>query len=130
MTAPAIDEPPFVLDAARVVRYAALDLAAPGIPPSFVVDGVPMDRANLAAVAIAEALLDGTVFLLHCNDRWETVTASEHPDSASAERAAASTYGAALARWTEYRALTEDEQREIQTTRSFLQDLAAEEFGG
>lgn len=130
MTAPALDEPPFVLDAARVVRYAALDLAAPGIPPSFVVDGVPMDRANLAGVAIAEALLDGTIFLLHCNERWETVSASQYPDLASAEHAAASTYGAALAGWTDYRALTEGEQREIQTTRSFLQDLAAEEFGG
>jgi len=129
MTAP-LEEPPFVLDAARVVRYAALDLGAPGVAPSFVVNGVPMDRANLARVAIAEALLDGAIFLLHCTDRWETVSASDHADVASAERAAASTYGAALAGWTEYRALTEDEQREIQTTRSFLQELAAEEFGG
>ena len=129
MTVP-LDEPPFVLDAARVVRYAALDLSAPGAARSFVVNGVPMDRANLAGVAIAEALLDAAVFLLHCTDRWETVSASDHPDIASAERAAASTYGPALAGWTEYRPLTDEEQREIQTTRSFLQELAAEEFGG
>lgn len=127
---PPLEEPPFVLDAARVVRYAALDLAAPGVPPSFVVGGVPLDRSNLHAVAVAEALLDGTIFVLHCNDRWETVMASGYPDLASAERAAAETYGAALAGWTDYRALTQEEQREIQTTRSFLQDLAAEEFGG
>lgn len=129
MTA-SLEEPPFVLDAARVVRYAALDLTAPGVPPSFVVDGVPLDRRNLGAVALAEALLDGTVFALHCNERWETVSASRYPDLASAERATASTYGAALGTWQDYRALTDDEQREIQTTRSFLQDLAAEEFGG
>jgi hypothetical protein len=124
------DEPPFVLDAARVLRYAPLDLAAPNLPPSFVVSGVPLDRANLACVAVAEALLDGTVYLLHCNDRWETVSASHYPDVASAERAAATTYGAALASWTEYRPLTDEEQREVQTTRTFLQEIAAEEFGG
>lgn len=129
MTAP-LEEPPFVLDAARVVRYAVLDLAAPGLPPSFVVNGVPLDRNNLGAVAVAEALLDGTVFLLHCNERWETLSACPYPDVASASEAAMATYGAALTAWKEYRALTEEEQREIQTTRSFLQDLAAEEFGG
>ena len=127
---PSLEEPPFVLDAARVLRYAALDFGAPGAAPSFVVNGVPLDRANLAGVAIAEALLDGTIFLLHCSARWETVSASQHPDRAAAEQAAASTYGPALAEWQDYRALTEEEQREIQTTRSFLQDLAAEEFGG
>lgn len=125
-----LEEPPFVLDAARVVRYATLDFSAAGSPPSFVVNGVPLDVVNLAGVAIVEALLDGTVFLLHCNDRWETVSATPHSDVASAERAAAATYGAVLPKWTDYRALTDEEQREIQTTRSFLQDLAAEEFGG
>lgn len=124
-----IEAPPFVLDAARVLRYAVLDLGAER-PTSFVVSGVPLDARNLAGVVIAEALLDGTIFLLHCNDRWETVSASHHPDAPSAERAATSTYGAALPAWTEYRPLTDEEQREIQTTRSFLQDLAAEEFGG
>ena len=36
----------------------------------------------------------------------------------------------ALPAWTEYRPLTDEEQREIQTTRAFLRELAAEEFGG
>jgi hypothetical protein len=120
-------EPPFVLDAARVVRYAALDMSE--LSSGVVVNGVPLDAANLAAVALVEALLDGTVFLLHCNERWETVVASQHADAEAAEQAARSTYGAALPTWTEYRVLTEEEQREIQTTRSFLLDLAAEEFG-
>ena len=124
-----LEAPPFVLDAARVVRYAVLDLET-GRPTSFVVNGVPLDARNLAGVAIAEALLDGTIFLLNCNERWETISASPHPDVPSAEEAAAATYGSVLPAWTEYRALTDEEQREIQTTRSFLQDLAAEEFGG
>jgi hypothetical protein len=123
-------EPPFVLDAARVVRYAALDFGRAGQRTGVVVSGVAIDAANLAHVAIAEALLDGTIFLLHCNDRWETVGASHHPDVQSAERAAAATYGSALPAWTPYRPLTDEEEREIQTTRAFLRDLAAEEFGG
>jgi len=91
---------------------------------------VPMNGGNLAGVAVAEALLDGTIFLLHCNDRWETVSATVLPDVEGAEREAATTYGDALPAWTEYRPLTDEEQREIQTTRAFLRELAAEEFGG
>jgi hypothetical protein len=121
-------EPPFVLDAARVLRYAWLERQA--LAGGVVVNGVPMDAANLAGVALTEALLDGTIHLLHCNDRWETVVASQHADIDSAERTVASVYGAAFPGWTEYRALSDEEQREIQTTRGFLAELAAEEFGG
>jgi len=124
-----LEEPPFVLDAARVLRYATLDPGPRGWRSAVVVNGVPMDAANLAGIAIAEALLDGTVFLLHCNDRWETVSATHLPDVEAAEREAATTYGDALPGWTEYRALTDEEQSEIQTTRAFLRDIAAEEFG-
>ena len=92
----ALEEPPFVLDAARVLRYAALDPGPRGWRSSVVVNGVPMDGANLAGVAVAEALLDGTVFLLHCNERWETVSATVLPDVEAAEREAATTYGDAL----------------------------------
>lgn len=125
----ALGEPPFVLDAARVLRYAALDPGPRGWRSSVVVNGVPMDGANLAGIAIAEALLDGMIFLLHCNERWETVSATVLPEMEAAEREAATTYGDALPGWTEYRPLTEAERSEIQTTRAFLRDLAAEEFG-
>ena len=125
-----LEEPPFVLDGARVLRYAALDPGPRGWRSAVVVNSIPMNGANLAGVAIAEALLDGTVFLLHCNDRWETVSATSLPDVEAAEREAATTYGDALPGWTEYRGLTDEEQSEIQTTRAFLRDLAAEEFGG
>ncbi|HZZ90997.1 MAG TPA: hypothetical protein VFE23_00440 [Usitatibacter sp.] len=124
-----LEEPPFVLDAARVVRYAPLDMAARG-RGGVVVDGVPLDASMLRGVAIAEALLDGTIFLLNCNERWETLAASHHPDFASAEHAAAATYGGSLGAWVDFRELTDEEQREVQTTRAFLRDLAAEEFGG
>jgi len=124
-----LEEPPFVLDAARIVRYATLDPGPRGWRGAVVVNGVPMDAANLAGVAIAEGLLDGTVFLLHCNERWETLSATILPDVESAEREAATTYGDALPGWTEYRPLTDEERSEIQGTRAFLRDLAAEEFG-
>jgi hypothetical protein len=122
----ALAEPPFVLDAARVLRYAVLRKEE--LRSGAVVNGVPLDAANLAGVVMAEALLDGVLFVLHCNEHWETLTASQHGDEPSAEREVASTYGAAFPGWTAYRALSEEEQREIQTTRAFLQQLAAEEF--
>jgi hypothetical protein len=126
----ALEEPPFVLDGARVLRYSTLDPGPRGWGSSVVVSGVPMDAANLAGIAIAESLLEGTVYLLHCNERWETVSATILPDVEAAEREAASTYGDALPGWTEYRPLTDEERSEIQSTRAFLRDLAAEEFGG
>ena len=113
-----------------MLRYATLDPGPRGWRSAVVVNGVAMGSADLAGVAIAEALLDGTVYLLHCNARWETLSATPMPDVEAAEREAATTYGDALAGWTEYRALTEDEQAEIRTTRAFLRDLATEEFGG
>ena len=119
-----MNEPDFVLDAAQVLRYAELDPRAHRF--GAVVAGVPVDSESVKALAIAESLFDGTIFLLHCNADWETVAASTHAGAEAAQAYAGETYGAALQPWTPYRALTAEEEGEIRTTRAFLRDLASE----
>ena len=115
--------PEFLLDAARVLRYAVMDARAG--PFSAVISGVPVDSSTVKGLAIVETLVDGTIFLLHCNADWETVASSAHTSAADAEAEAHRMYPAAAQRWTPYRALTADEEREIVSTRAFLKELAA-----
>lgn len=117
-------EPEFLLDAARVVRYAVLESQGPGY--SAIAGGVPVDQENVVALAVVERLLDGDVFLLHCNRDWETVAATAHEDTAEAERSGRELYAAARQRWSDFRELTPEEERELRSTKSFLEDLAAE----
>ena len=113
-------EPPLVLDGTRVLQYAAL-AAKPGQGSGSVVEGVAL---SVTQVAIAEDLARGGVFLLHCNDNWETLAASHFATHSGAEETAAASYPGI--EWTPFRALTEAEQKEVDTTRQFLRDLAAE----
>ena len=117
-------EPEFLLDAARVVRYAALEPREGGY--SAIAAGVPVDQENVVALAVVERLVDGKVFLLHCNRDWDTVVATAHSDAAEAERSGRELYSAATQHWADFRALTDEEQRELRSTRDFLKDLAAE----
>jgi hypothetical protein len=117
-------EPQFLLDAARVLRYAELDERAGRY--AAVVSGVPVDSATVKGLAIVETLLDGTIFLLHCNDEWETVAYSAHASADAAQAAALEAYPPAAQRWSNYRALTDDEEREIVSTRAFLREIAAD----
>jgi len=119
-----IGEPAFLIDAARVVRYASVEPRGAGF--TTVVGGVPLDAATVKALAVVESLVDGSIYLLHCNADWETVTASTHPTADAAQAFAAEAYADATQRWTPFRALTEDEEREVRTTREFLRELAAE----
>lgn len=116
-------EPAFLLDAARVLRYATLDPRAGRF--STVVSGVPVDSETVKGLAIVETLLDGTIFLLNCNADWETVVSSAHASADAAQAAARELYPPSAQKWVDYRPLTEDEQREIVSTRAFLKDLEA-----
>jgi hypothetical protein len=118
------DEPEFMLDGARVVSFAHLD-ASRG-PYRTVVNGVAVDSSIVTRLVIAEDLVEGGVHLLHCNSDWETVAASRYVDTDAAQGAGNTAYGAALPRWQAYRDLTEDEQRQVQTTRAFLREIASE----
>ena len=117
-------EPEVLLDAARVVRWAALEAGPGGY--NAIAGGVPVDQENVAALAVVERLVDGRVFLLHCNGDWDTVVATEHPDAAEAERSGHELYAAAKQHWSDFRALTVEEERELRSTRQFLKELTNE----
>ena len=117
-------EPEFLLDAARVVRWAALEAVAGGY--NAIAGGVPVDQENVAGLAVVERLVDGRVFLLHCNRDWDTVVATEHSDAVEAERAGHELYAAAKQHWSDFRALTAEEERELRSTTAFLKDLTQE----
>jgi hypothetical protein len=121
------DEPPFLLDGARIVQYACMPPQAGG-GGSVVVNGVTLDPASVSRVAVVQMLLDETLFVLHCNERWETVAAEPYSELSVAEAAVENAYGAGMVTWLPYRALTEEESREIESTREFLRELVAGEF--
>jgi hypothetical protein len=120
-------EPPFLLDGARILEYGSVARPAGG-RASVVVNGVGLDPGILTRVAIVRTLQDDTLFILHCNDRWETIAAEPHADSASARDAAAVAYGPNAVSWRAFRALTDEESREIESTRVFLRELIAGEL--
>ena len=120
-------EPPLMIDGARVVEYALLD--ASRIPPGqakIAAAGVPLDLGNVAGVLVAENLADGGFFLVYCNDRWETLTASAHSDRAAARQAAEQAHAGIATQWTPFRELTAEEAAEVRSTRAFLKQLAAD----
>ena len=112
-----MEEPPILLDGARVREFAAFEAAA-AIRHAFAA-GVPID--NLAGLIIAEDLVEGGVFLLYCDDKWQTLAAERYPDAQQA-RLASQAQCEGL-EWREYRALSAQETKEVETTRSFLREL-------
>lgn len=127
MSADPLEEPPFLLDGALVLRYAFLDIGAhAGEGSGVVVDGIALDLNTVRRVVIAQNLVDDAVFVMHCNDDWQTVAAATYVDPATAEASAAAAYGALAPRWVKFRELSEQEVREVATTRAFLKEIAAE----
>jgi hypothetical protein len=120
-------EPPFLLDGARIVQYATVP-QRPNGRSGVVVNGVGLDPQSVSHIAIVQMLLDETYFVLHCNERWETVAAEPFSELAVAEAACANAYGADVVPWQPYRELTAEESREIESTREFLRELMAGEF--
>ena len=118
-----MDEPPFIVDGARVVAYAHLDPPSIGAHRSTVVaGGVPLESA--AGLMIAENLADGAVFLLFCDDDWQTLAVEQHADAEAAEGRAKALFPEVGETLKRYRPLSAGEQAEVESTRSFLRDLA------
>ena len=117
-----MDEPPFLIDRARVLAHATL---RHGIDPPMAA-GVPLDNATAAAVT--ENLADGAVFLLYCDDDWQTLAAESHASKSAAQEAARS-HNPAI-EWRDYRSLSDAEHAEIETTRAFLREIARDFPGG
>ena len=120
-----MEEPPFLLDGARVVCHAILGAEAMQRGFSFVAGGVTVAPSSVSRVAVTQSLLDDAVFLLHCNEQWETVAAAPADGPDAAKAAAAGAYDGIAIAWTPYRELTDEERGEIETTKRFLRELAA-----
>jgi hypothetical protein len=120
-------EPPFLLDGHHVVRYAVIDTSKP--PPehfSVVAGGVPVGLDTVDRLVIAEDLVNGNAYLMHCDSDWATVAADMFPDADTAQRSAEASYAAVAPAWQRYRPLSESERREVDTTRDFLREIAAD----
>jgi hypothetical protein len=121
------NEPPLLLDGHHVVRYALVDKSVPP-PPRFsvVAGGIPVDLDNVDRLVVAEDLVRGHVYLMHCNDDWATLVAETFPDADAAQRSAEARYAEVKTTWHRSRPLTESERRQVETTREFLREIAAE----
>lgn len=122
-----MDEPPVLIDGTRVLSYAILDererksagfraLAA----------GTPLDGNTVAGLIVGENLVEDGVFLIHCDDEWGTVVAETFADLEGAQVAAREAYTGVTIEWTAFRALTDEERREVEITRNFLREITAE----
>jgi hypothetical protein len=120
-------EPPMLLDSARVLEYAAFDwgVKASG-RVSAIVGGVAVDFESVSGVVIAEDLVKGATFLLHCNDHWETVAAGTYAGVEDARMAAEAAYAGVAIQWKRYRELSAEEKAEVESTRRFLRELVAD----
>lgn len=120
-------EPPMMVDGARVAEYAVLDgQQIPAGHVSVAAGGIPLDLGSVAGVLVAENLAEGGAFLLYCNDRWETLAAAHYADAADARTAANRAYSGLADKWTPSRDLTPEEAAEVESTRAFLRQLAAD----
>jgi hypothetical protein len=121
------DTPPFLLDGTHVLRYAVIDTSVP--PPAHfhvVAGGTPVNLDTVRGLIVAEDLVNGGVYLLHCNGDWATVAAETFADADEAQHSAQSRYAEVTMAWHRYRALSESERREVDVTREFLREIAAE----
>ena len=123
----AADEPPFLLDGARVLAFARVKRgAASPQHASAVAGGTPVDLETVTRVVIAQSLADDLVYLLLCNDRWETFAAESHADADHARRWCDTLFRGIELEWSDYRALTDGELAEIASTRAFLRELVSD----
>ena len=123
-----MDEPPVVLDGARVLEYASFDDAVrSNRGASAVMGGVAVDLTTVSGLAIVEGLARGELFLLHCTERWETMAAGEFADVATAKSESETAYPGVSRLWRPYRALTKEESAEVESTRAFLRELLADD---
>jgi hypothetical protein len=121
-------EPPFILDGALVVEYAPFDAEMKSARrTSGVLGGVAVDLLNVFGLAIVEELAKGDRYLLLCDQDWATLAAEPCGDVATARTRGESVFPGAGRLWRPYRELTDEERREVNSTRAFLRDLVADE---
>ena len=120
-----MEDPPFMLDGARVLEFARFDVGIRSSGrASAVVGGVALDFDSVSGLVMAEDLVKGGTFLLHCNDDWHTLAAGTYAGPGEARAAAEAAYPGVSKRWTRFRELTAGEAAEVESTRRFLREIA------
>ncbi len=124
-----MEEPPILLDGARVLEFATLDSPANRARRfSTIAGGVPVALDSVSRLVIAQNLVEDAVFLMHCEPDWTSVVVQNFPDVETARKAANAAYAELDVPWTKLHELTPAEEREVATTRAFLREIA--EGGG
>ena len=77
-----MEQPPEILDGARVLQFASLSHSQPTGAAWHVVDGVVVSR--FAGLAVARYDNNPSVYLFYCDDDWNVVTDTQHEDVSSA----------------------------------------------
>lgn len=122
-----MEEPPILLDGARVLEFAILNAGGrPGENFHALAAGIPLGPDAVSRLVVAENLIEEGVFLIHCDAEWGTVIGESYADAASARAAAQEAYRGTAIAWTPLRELSEQEMREVETTRAFLREITAE----
>jgi len=122
-----MDEPPVLIDGTRVLAYAILDERARKSGGfRALAAGMPLDGNAVARLVVAENLVEEGVFLIHCDAEWGTVVAETFADLEAAQAAARESCTGVAIDWIPFRTLTGEERREVEVTRDFLREIAAE----
>lgn len=117
-----------MIDGARVLAFALLggatDPSVGSNASAGVFGGVPVHLHDVEGIAIAQDLVEEGVFLVLCNDDWVTITAARFGDAHAARASAEEALPMVRGRWREFRELTPQERKELETTQAFLRELA------
>lgn len=96
----ASDEPPPVIDAARVLQYAVLNESVKYSGHSMLfVDG--KELGPVPCLAIGQDLKSTEVFLFHCNQDWMALGVAAYKSVAEAKKKAEWIYPGVATRWSE-----------------------------
>ena len=110
-----------------MIEYAVFDQSVkPSADVSLIVGGVTLDLTNVRGVVIAENLAEGGAFLLHCDERWQTLGAGYCASAEVAREAAEHAYAGVAAHWRQFHELSVEERAEVEAVRSHLRELLAE----
>ena len=118
-----VAEPPFLLDSARVIMYAETGGSA-SYTGRITVHAGGRWLEPVPRLAICEDLVDGNIFIFHCDDSWNVLAAAGAKSVEDAQRTSESAYSGITSKWLPYRALTPREVAELEAEREELRLLA------
>ncbi len=115
-------EPPFVLDSARVIKYAILDRSVVQTGHSMMVVGGKVLGA-VPRLAVCENLsLDKDYLLFYCNRRWRVLGAAGFKTLKLALKNAEKEYSGVSGKWQTLRKLSAREIAYVKKVRAFVRN--------